>query len=97
MCTQISHPSEDEFFVSELEDLEDEDQDDDGQEDEEEWAEEMPRFGAWQVLFQPFFPEWRQNLIFPPWEPREGTFIFRVSLGMSGGSSPCRPSPLWRT
>jgi hypothetical protein len=38
-------------------------------------------FGAWQPLFQPFFPEWRQNLEFPRLEPREGMFIFRVSLG----------------
>ena len=41
----------------------------------------MPRFGAWQPLFQPYFPEWRENLEFPELEPREGTFIFRVSLG----------------
>ena len=42
---------------------------------------EIPRFGAWQPLFQPYFPEWRRNLEFPESEPREGTFVFRVSLG----------------
>ena len=41
----------------------------------------VPRFGAWQPLFQPYFPEWRENLEFPEPEPREGEFIFRVSLG----------------
>ena len=41
----------------------------------------MPRFGAWQPLFQPYFPEWRENLEFPEPEPREGMFIFRVTLG----------------
>ncbi len=40
-----------------------------------------PRFGAWQALFQPYFPECRENLEFPELEPREGTFLFRVSLG----------------
>ncbi len=40
-----------------------------------------PRFGAWQPLFQPYFPEWRENLEFPELEPWEGTFVFRVSLG----------------
>jgi hypothetical protein len=39
------------------------------------------RFGAWQPLFGPFFPEWRRNLELPRVEPREGMFIFRVSLG----------------
>jgi hypothetical protein len=39
------------------------------------------RFGAWQSLFQPYFPEWRQNMQMTEHEPREGTFVFRVSLG----------------
>ncbi len=39
------------------------------------------RFGVWQPLFQPYFPEWQQNLELPEIEPRDGTFIFRVSLG----------------
>ncbi len=51
----------------------DKDQDDD--------APERLRFGAWQQLFQPFFPEWRENLELPRSELREGTFVFRVSLG----------------
>ncbi len=50
-------------------------------EDEEEGVPEVPRFGAWQPLFQPYFPEWRQNLELSGPEPREGTFVFRVSLG----------------
>ncbi|MFI5457623.1 MAG: plasmid pRiA4b ORF-3 family protein [Isosphaerales bacterium] len=50
-------------------------------EDQEEGEPEGLRFGAWQSLFQPYFPEWRQNLVFQRFEPREGTFIFRVSLG----------------
>jgi hypothetical protein len=52
------------------------------EEDEEEEGEpDMSRFGAWQPLFQPYFPEWRENLQFPEPESREGEFIFRVSLG----------------
>jgi hypothetical protein len=51
------------------------------EEEEEEGALEMPHFGAWQPLFQPYFPEWRENLEFPEPAPREGEFIFRVSLG----------------
>lgn len=60
---------------SEQEDEEDED------EDEEEWELEVPQFGAWQPLFQPYFPEWRENLKYPEPEFRDGEFIFRVSLG----------------
>ncbi len=50
-------------------------------EDEEEEMLATPRFGVWQPLFQPYFPEWRENLELPEEEPREGTFVFRVSLG----------------
>jgi hypothetical protein len=55
---------------------------DEGPEDEDEERETLggPRFGAWQPLFQPFFPEWQRNLEIPRLEPREGMFIFRVSL-----------------
>jgi Plasmid pRiA4b ORF-3-like protein len=57
-------------------------EDDEEDEDEEEGEPEVPPlFGAWQPLFQPYFPEWRENLEFPEPEPREGEFIFRVSLG----------------
>ncbi len=50
-------------------------------EDQEEGGLEVPRFGAWQPLFQPYFPEWRENLQLPTSEPRGGTFVFRISLG----------------
>jgi hypothetical protein len=43
----------------------------------------FPCFGAWRPVFQPFFPEWRECLELPEPERREGTFIFRVSLGKS--------------
>jgi hypothetical protein len=51
------------------------------EEDAEEPAMDVPRFGVWQPLFQPYFPEWEKNLEFPQSEPRKGVFIFRVSLG----------------
>ncbi len=50
-------------------------------EDEEEWEPEVPQFGLWQRLFQPYFPEWRENLKFPEPEFRDGEYVFRVSLG----------------
>jgi hypothetical protein len=53
----------------------------DDETDEEDWTPGMPRFGAWQPIFQPHFPEWRETLNLPELEPREGEFIFRVSLG----------------
>jgi hypothetical protein len=40
-----------------------------------------PWFGEWQPLFQPYFPEWRNNLVVPEAEVCEGTFVFKVSLG----------------
>jgi hypothetical protein len=40
-----------------------------------------PRFGVWQPVFQPYFPAWRQNLEISSPEPRDGTFVFRVSVG----------------
>jgi hypothetical protein len=55
--------------------------DEDEDVDEGEDTPEGPRFGDWQPVFQPYFPEWRKNLEFPETEAREGTFIFRVSLG----------------
>ena len=61
-----------------LPELEHDDQED---EDQEEGALEQPRFGAWQPIFQPYFPLWQENLRLPEQEPREGTFVFRVSLG----------------
>jgi hypothetical protein len=74
--SQIQQPWKDEF--DQVDDDDDEDQDDD---DDDDVAEELPRFGAWQPLFQTYFPEWQKNLEFPRLEPREGTYIFRVSLG----------------
>jgi hypothetical protein len=46
--------------------------------------EEAPQplhFGEWQPIFQPYFPDWRENLRVPEIKPREGIFVFRVSLG----------------
>jgi hypothetical protein len=42
---------------------------------------EPPHFGVWQPLFQPYFPEWCDNLALPEIAPTSGTFVFRVSLG----------------
>jgi hypothetical protein len=67
-----------------------EDEDEAGEEEnapegdgEEQFIEDLDefQFGEWQPLFQPFFPEWRNNLKFPEIPPREGTFVFRVNLG----------------
>jgi Plasmid pRiA4b ORF-3-like protein len=49
--------------------------------EDEEGPTEGPAFGKWQPLFQPYFPEWRDNLVLPAAEPRAGVFIFRVALG----------------
>jgi hypothetical protein len=49
--------------------------------DEEEVSLRPPRFGEWQPIIQPYFPAWRENLHIPELSPREGIFIFRVSLG----------------
>ena len=68
-------------------------QDDEDQHDDvAEEGLEIPRFGAWQPLFQPYFPEWRQNLELPEFEPRDGTFIFRVSLGKTCWRSIAMPA-----
>jgi hypothetical protein len=50
-------------------------------EDEEGGAPDTRRIGAWQPLFQPYFPEWQNNLTFDTPELRGGTYVFRVSLG----------------
>jgi hypothetical protein len=69
------------FFAEDDEDEETEHDRDEKDEDQAEWALEPPDFGAWQPLFQPYFPDWRQNLEMPEVERREGTFVFRVSWG----------------
>jgi hypothetical protein len=38
-------------------------------------------FGAWQPLFQPYFPEWRNNLELPQARALTGTCVFKVTLG----------------
>lgn len=37
-------------------------------------------FGVIQAVLQPYFPDWRNNLIAPKWIFREGTHIFKVSM-----------------
>ena len=39
-----------------------------------------PSWGEWQETFQPFFPEWRNNLVVPEILFRDGLYIFKVSL-----------------
>jgi hypothetical protein len=39
------------------------------------------RFGRLQPVFQPYFPEWHNNLILPQAEAHVGVYVFRVSLG----------------
>jgi len=48
-------------------------------------SEEKIPFGVLQPALQPYFPEWENNLSVPEWAFREGTHIFKVSLG-----------PIWR-
>lgn len=47
----------------------------------EEDEEEQPDFGAWQPIFGPYFPAWKNNLSLPEVAPRKGVHVFRVSLG----------------
>jgi hypothetical protein len=49
--------------------------------DDDDEGPDRPRFGVWQPIFQPYFPDWRENLEFPEPESREGIFVFRVSWG----------------
>ena len=37
--------------------------------------------GELQPVLQPYFPDWKKNLSIPDWVFREGTHIFKVSLG----------------
>ncbi len=43
-------------------------------------SEKIP-FGVLQPALRPYFPEWENNLSVPEWAFREGTHIFKVSLG----------------
>lgn len=38
-------------------------------------------FGEWQSLLQPFFPEWKNNLITIEPEFQEGLYIFKIAIG----------------
>lgn len=38
-------------------------------------------FGAWQPVLQPHFPQWKNNLVIPEAEFRDGVYYFKVSLG----------------
>lgn len=68
--------------VAEEDSEEDHDRDEEELEDEDLPPDEgEPAFGQWQAIFQPYFPEWRNNLVIPGPEFREGTFVFRASLG----------------
>jgi hypothetical protein len=49
--------------------------------DEESFGAE--RFGVFQPTLQPYFPEWRNNLVFEPPEFREGLYEFTASLSTS--------------
>jgi hypothetical protein len=43
--------------------------------------EDEPDFGAWQPIFEEYFPEWRNNLEFPEPEARDGVHYFKAKLG----------------
>ncbi|HIP97313.1 MAG TPA: plasmid pRiA4b ORF-3 family protein, partial [Anaerolineae bacterium] len=44
-------------------------------------SEEKMPFGVLQPALQPYLPEWKNNLSVPEWAFREGTHVFKVSLG----------------
>ena len=44
-------------------------------------AEDGMRFGVLQPTLQPYFPAWKNNLSISEWAFREGTHVFKVSLG----------------
>ena len=39
------------------------------------------RIGEFQPILAPYFPDWKNTLSIPKWVFREGTYIFKVSLG----------------
>lgn len=42
--------------------------------------------GGWQSFLQPYFPAYQKSLVLPEPERRDGTFVFRVSLGKKQGT-----------
>lgn len=43
--------------------------------------EEKPTVGMFQPILKPYFPDWRNNLVFSTQTAREGTHVFKVTLG----------------
>lgn len=48
---------------------------------EEDDALNEPPLGQWQPLFQPYFPQWQQNLVLPAQAMPAGVAVFKVVLG----------------
>ena len=44
-------------------------------------SEDKVPFGVLRPALQPYFPAWQKNLSVPEWAFREGTHVFKVSLG----------------
>jgi hypothetical protein len=85
-------------FAAEPQDEEEDLEEEEFEDEDGEAPAELPLFGTWQPLFQPYFPEWRNNLVLPAEESREGVFVFKVSLGGgSGGALPSVPTTPWTT
>jgi hypothetical protein len=51
-----------------------------GDEADDDEADVTFRFGKWQPLLQPYFPEWHNNLELREPEARTGTYVFKVAL-----------------
>jgi hypothetical protein len=69
--------------IMDLEDqlLEGEHRDEDEEDGEEIDEEAVSEVGGLKAVLGPWFPEWRNDLVLPEPERREGIFVFRVSLG----------------
>ena len=50
-------------------------------EEDDQDEQSIPAFGHLQPTFQRYFPQWQNNLEIPPEEFRDGTYVFKVSLG----------------
>ncbi len=49
----------------------------------EHWEDDSPRdapIGKLQLLFEPFFPEWRHNLELGQYDAQEGIYVFKVTV-----------------